>query len=90
MKEKIEEVKSALVKKINVKDQLPNLMKVLVERIEVEKIHNDRKHVRLIIYFNFKAYIISKELKIDNRKGRTSELSNFYNSKCSSIPSKIA
>lgn len=89
-KEKIEEVKSALVKKINVKDQLPNLMKVLVERIEVEKINNDRKHVRLIIYFNFKADIISKELKIDNRKGRTSELSNFYNSKCSSIPSKIA
>ena len=90
MKEKIEEVKSALVKKINVKDQLPNLMKVLVERIEVEKINNDRKHVRLIIYFNFKADIISKELEIDNRKGRTSELSNFYNSKCSSIPSKIA
>ena len=89
MKEKIEEVKSALVKKINVKDQLPNLMKVLVERIEVEKINNDRKHVRLIIYFNFKADIISKELEIDNRKGRTSELSNFYNSKCSSIPSKI-
>lgn len=89
MKEKIEEVKSALVKKINVKDQLPNLMKVLVERIEVEKINNDRKHVRLIIYFNFKADIISKELEIDNRKGRTSELSNFYSSKCSSILSKI-
>ena len=44
-------------------------MRVLIERIEVEKINNDRKHVKLIIYFNFKADIISKELEIDNRKG---------------------
>ena len=89
MKEKIAEVKNALVKKINVQEQLPNLMRVLVERIEVEKIDNDRKHVRLIVYFNFKADIISKELEIDNRKGRASVLSNFYNSKCPSVPPEV-
>ena len=89
MKKKMQEVESALIKKINVKDQLPNLIKVLVEKIEVEKINNDRNHVRLIIYFNFKTDIILKELKIDNRKSKVSELSNFYNSRCFSIPSKI-
>ena len=84
MKEKIAEVKNALVKKINVQEQLPNLMRVLVEKID-----NDRKHVRLIVYFNFKADIISKELEIDNRKGRASVLSNFYNSKCPSVPPEV-
>ena len=89
MKEKIEEVRSALTKKINIKEQLPNLMRVLIERIEVEKINNDRKHVRLIIYFNFKADIISKDLEIDNRKRGTYELSNFYPEKCSSVATEV-
>ncbi len=88
MKEKIEEIRNSLTTKINIKEQLPNLMRVLVERIEVEKINNNRKHVRLIIYFNFKADIISKDLELDNKK-RTNELSNFYNQKCSSIATKI-
>lgn len=89
MKDKIEEIRGAISKKLNIKEQLPNLMRVLIERIEVEKINNDRKHVKLIIYFNFKADIISKELEIDNRKRGTYELSNFYPKKCSSVPSKV-
>ena len=43
----------------------------------------------MIIYFNFKADIISKELEIDNRKRGTYELSNFYPKKCSSVASKV-
>ena len=89
MKDKIEEIRGAISKKLNIKEQLPNLMRVLIERIEVEKINNDRKHVKLIIYFNFKADIISKELEIDNRKRGTYELSNFYPKKCSSVASKV-
>ena len=64
-------------------------MRVLIYRIEVENINNNRKHVKLIIYFNFKADIISKELEIDNRKRGTYELSNFYPKKCSSVASKV-
>ena len=46
----------------------------LIERIEVEKINNNRQHVKLIIYFNFKADIISKELTtIINHKGIIAE-----------------
>ncbi len=43
-------------------------MRILVERVEVEKINGDRKHVRLIIYFNFNADTIYRELEIDNKK----------------------
>lgn len=42
----------------------------------VEKINGDRKHVRLIIYFNFNADTIYRELEIDN-KIKKLEL-NFY------------
>ena len=48
----------------------------------VEKINGDRKHVRLIIYFNFNADTIYRELEIDN-KIKKLELSNFYQKKCS-------
>ena len=48
----------------------------------VEKINGDIKHVRLIIYFNFNADTIYRELEIDN-KIKKLELSNFYPKKCS-------
>lgn len=89
MQEKLNEVKNALTKKVNIKEQLPNLMRILIERIEIEKINNDRKHIKMIIFFNFKADIISKDLEIDNRKRGTYHLSNFYDKKCPPIPSKI-
>lgn len=57
-------------------------MRILVERVEVEKINGNRKHVRLIIYFNFNADTIYIELEIDNKIKRL-ELSNFYPEKCS-------
>lgn len=89
MQEKLNEVKNALTKKVNIKEQLPNLMRILIERIEIEKINNNRKHIKMIIFFNFKADIISKDLEIDNRKRGTYHLSNFYDKKCPPIPSKI-
>ena len=82
LKEKIIEVRNALTSKADLKSQLPNLMRILVERVEVEKINGDRKHVRLIIYFNFNADTIYRELEIDNRIKKL-ELSNFYPKKCS-------
>ena len=68
--------------KLFLQSQLPNLMRILVERVEVEKINGDRKHFRLIIYFNFNANTIYKELEIDNTRKKL-ELSNFYPEKCS-------
>ena len=45
-------------------------MRILVERVEVEKINGDRKHVRLIIYFNFNVNTIYRELEIDNKRNK--------------------
>ena len=42
-------------------------MRVLVEKVEIEKIDNDRNRVRLTIYFDFKTNIVDKELELDAR-----------------------
>ena len=68
LKEKIIEVRNTLTSKADLQKELPNLMRILVERVEVEKINGDRKHVRLIIYFNFNADTIYIELEIDNKR----------------------
>ena len=68
LKEKIIEVRNTLTSKVDLQKELPNLMRILVERVEVEKINGDRKHVRLIIYFNFNADTIYRELEIDNKR----------------------
>ena len=67
-KEKMTKVRNTLTSKVDLQRELPNLMRILVERIEVEKINGDRKHVRLIIHFNFNANTIYREFKIDNKK----------------------
>ena len=81
LKKKITKVRNTLTSKVDLQKELPNLMRILVERVEVEK-NGDRKHVRLIIYFNFNADTIYRELEIDN-KIKKLELSNFYLKKCS-------
>ena len=68
LKEKVTEVRNTLTSKVDLQSQLHNLMRILVERVEVEKINGDRKHVRLIIYFNFNADTIYRELEIDNKR----------------------
>lgn len=88
LKEKITEVRNTLTSKVDLQSQLPNLMRILVERVEVEKINGDRKHVRLIIYFNFNSDTIYRELEIDNKRKKL-ELSNFYPEKCSCTDTEI-
>jgi len=62
------DIKNSLIKKINIKEQLPNLIKVLIEKIEVEKINNNRNQINIIISFNFKKEKITKKLNTDNKK----------------------
>ena len=73
-KEKIKEIKTVLFNKLDIEKELPNLMRVLVEKVEIEKINNDRNRVRLTIYFDFKTNIINKELKLDTRVIKTSKI----------------
>ena len=67
LKRKLEDMKTILNKKIDIQKQLPNLMRVLVDRVEVEKINNDRNKVRLTIYFDFNTNIVDRELELDAR-----------------------
>lgn len=53
LENKIKEFKEILSKKLNVAEELPYLMKIFIKKIEIEKINNNRKKVRLTIYFNF-------------------------------------
>ena len=50
-----------------IQNQLPNLMKLLINKIEVKKINNDRKHINLSIYFNFNKKNIDIELNMRNK-----------------------
>ncbi len=67
LKERITEVRNTLTSKVDLQSQLPNLMRILVERVEVEKVNGDRNHVRLIINFNFNANRMVKEIVFNNR-----------------------
>ncbi len=73
-KEKIKEIKTVIFNKLDIEKELPNLMRVLVEKVEIEKIDNDRNRVRLTIYFDFNTNIINKELKLDTRVIKTSKI----------------
>ena len=45
----------------NIGKQLPNLMKILIEKIVIEKVEDSRKNIKLEIYFNFlKNLLITK------------------------------
>ena len=68
LKLKIDELRSSLSNKLNVSNQLPYLTKLLIDKIEVEKINNDRKHIKLLIYFNFNTDIIDKDLDLHEKK----------------------
>lgn len=68
IKTQITEIRNILTSKVDLQQELPNLMRILVEKVEVEKINDDRKYIRLIIHFNFNVDIVYKELKIGNKK----------------------
>ena len=77
LKKKLAEVRNIIISTVDLQSQLANLIRILIERVEVEKLNGNRKHVRLIIYFNFNADTIYRELEIDNKRKKF-ELSNFY------------
>lgn len=65
---KVNDIKLKLNEKIDVKEQLPNLMKLLIERIEIEKLDSSRKNIKVNVYFNFTNDLFIKELNIDETR----------------------
>ena len=98
MNEKMNELSKALTKKVDIKNELPHLIKLLIDRIEITKVNNNRKHVRMVVYFNFNTDIIDRELdlyekkekptiKVDVNSLQSDEIS--FNQKCSCIDQNI-
>ena len=51
--ESLEKLKESLSDKLNISKYLPYLIKLLINKIEIEKIDNNRKNIKLSIFFNF-------------------------------------
>lgn len=65
--QKIEELRTALSSKLDIQNQLPYLMRLLVEKVEIEKINNNRKHIKMVVYFNFNNEIVDKDLDLQEK-----------------------
>ncbi len=77
IEESMKAIKSTLEKDVNIEENVEDLIKLLVDKIYVSKINNDRKHIKLEIYFNIGEPIIlegnfkkqeTQEYIIDNKK----------------------
>ena len=67
LRTKLKEIENCLTTKLDIKENLPFLVNLLVDKVIVEKVNNDRKHVRLYIYFDFNAPDIDIDLDMNNK-----------------------
>ncbi len=51
LEESMKQIKNALEKEINIDETIEDLIKLLVDKIYVSKVDNNRKHIKLEIYF---------------------------------------
>ena len=88
IEESMKQIKKVLEKEVNIEKNVEDLIKLLVDKIYVSKIDNNRKHIKIEIYFNIGEPIIlegnlkkqeRQEYIIDNRKYL---LCNDNNNKC--------
>ena len=58
IEENMKQIKKTLEKKIKIEENIEDLIKLLVDKIYVSKIDNDRKHIKIEIYFKIGEPII--------------------------------
>lgn len=68
LKNKIKAIENYLTTKLDIKENLPNLVKLLIDKVIVEKIDNSRKHIKLTIYFDFNTPVIDIDLDMNDKK----------------------
>jgi len=61
---KVDRFRKSLKMKLELREQLPNLIRTLIEKIIVQKINNDRKRVMIQIYFSYKTTSINRKIII--------------------------
>ncbi len=67
LRNKLKEIESCLTTKLDIKENLPFLVNLLVDKVIVEKVNNDRKHIRLYIYFDFNTPDIDIDLDMNEK-----------------------
>lgn len=67
LSKKLKEIESCLTSKLDVKSNLSYLINLLIDRVVVEKVNNDRKHVKLYIYFDFNTPDIDVDLDMNEK-----------------------
>lgn len=67
LRTKLKEIENCLTTKLDIKENLPFLVNLLVDKVIVEKVNNDRKRVRLYIYFDFNAPDIDIDLDMNDK-----------------------
>lgn len=95
LKKKLKDIEICLSSKLDIKENLPYLVNLLVDKVIVEKVNNDRKHIRLIIYFDFNTPSIDIDLDMNNKNNLKEESlktmanrSNYKGLECSCIDTK--
>ena len=62
---KLELIETSLNSKLDIKENLAYLVNLLVEKVEVEKVNGDRKHIKLKIYYDFNTPDIDIDLDMN-------------------------
>ena len=67
LNKKLEMIESCLNTKLDIRENLPYLINLLIQKVEVEKINGDRKNIRLKIFYDFNAPDIDIEMDLNNK-----------------------
>ena len=67
MRKKLSDIESCLSAKLDIKENLPYLVNLLVDKVIVEKVNGDRKHIKLSIYFDFNTPDIDIDLDMNTK-----------------------
>ena len=65
LKKKLETIENSLNTKLDIKENLAYLINLLIEKVEVEKINDDRKNIRLKVYYDFNTPDIDIDLDMN-------------------------
>ena len=66
LEKKLKTLESCINSKMSVKDNLPYLIRLFIDKIVVEKVNGDRRHVKLNIAFDFNTPNLEVDLSFDS------------------------
>lgn len=68
LQRKLKDIENCLKEKLDIKLNLPYLINLLIDKILIEKVNNNRKHIKLTVYFNFNTPDINIDLNMEKPK----------------------